>query len=80
MKCQKCKYYVIGELMGQCNRFPRPVNKSPNHWCGEYVLKEMTLEVVPDNVRENVQNITQIGEVVEIKKRGRKPNANKGTE
>lgn len=74
MKCQQCKYYVIGELMGQCNRFPRPVNKSPNHWCGEYVLKEMTLEVVPDNVP------VATGEVVEIKKRGRKPNANKGTE
>lgn len=80
MKCQQCKYYVIGELMGQCNRFPRPVNKGPSHWCGEYVVKEVTLEVVPDNVRENVQNITQIGEVVEIKKRGRKPSVNKGTE
>lgn len=57
--------------MGQCNRFPRPVNKSPSHWCGEYVLKEVTLEVVPDNVP---------GEVVEIKKRGRKPSVNKGTE
>lgn len=74
MKCQQCKFYTIGELMGQCNRFPRPVNKSPNHWCGEYVLKEVTLEVVPDNVP------VVTGEIVEIKKRGRKPNANKGTE
>lgn len=60
--------------MGQCNRFPRPVNKSPSHWCGEYVLKEVTLEVVPDNV------LVVPGEVVEIKKRGRKPSVNKGTE
>jgi hypothetical protein len=75
MKCKQCKYYTIGELMGQCNRFPRPVNKSPSHWCGEFVLKEVTLEVVPDNVP-----VVVIGELVEIKKRGRKPNVNKGTE
>ena len=60
--------------MGQCNRFPRPINKSPSHWCGEYVLKEVTFEIVP----EIAPVVT--GEVVEIKKRGRKPNANKGTE
>jgi hypothetical protein len=75
MKCKQCRYYTIGELMGQCNRFPRPVNKSPSHWCGEFVLKEVTLEVVPDNVP-----VVVIGELVEIKKRGRKPNVNKGTE
>lgn len=74
MKCQQCKYYVIGDLMGQCNRYPKPISKGPSHWCGEFVEKQVVLEVVPEVVQ------VATGEVVEIKKRGRKPNANKGTE
>ena len=32
MKCNICKFYHTGS----CHRFPRPVQFTEDHWCGEY--------------------------------------------
>jgi len=46
--CNSCLFFVVGERMGICKRFPSAVNKSNDDWCGEWsiseseALKEMT--------------------------------------
>ena len=38
--CNSCLFFVNGERMGICRRFPSAVNKPKDDWCGEYVLSE----------------------------------------
>ena len=49
--------------MGSCKRYPETKNKSPNDWCGEYVLKNIMYESIIHQVYVAVEPIT--------KKRGR---------
>ena len=34
--CNSCLFFVVGERMGICKRYPSAVNKSNDDWCGEY--------------------------------------------
>jgi hypothetical protein len=38
--CNSCLFFVSGERMGICKRYPSAVNKSNEDWCGEYRLEE----------------------------------------
>ena len=38
--CNSCLFFVVGERMGICKRFPSAVNKSNEDWCGEWQIKE----------------------------------------
>ena len=37
--CQVCLFFVLGERMGICKRFPVAVNKSNDDWCGEWRIE-----------------------------------------
>jgi hypothetical protein len=43
--CKSCLFFIDGERMGICRRFPVPVNKSKTDWCGEYSLSEKSLSL-----------------------------------
>ena len=34
--CYDCLFWLRGDMMGQCRRFPEHLNKHQNDWCGEY--------------------------------------------
>jgi hypothetical protein len=34
--CNSCLFFVVGERMGICKRYPHAVNKSNDDWCGEF--------------------------------------------
>ena len=34
--CNSCLFFVVGERLGICKRFPSAVNKSNDDWCGEF--------------------------------------------
>ena len=38
--CNSCLFFVLGERMGICKRFPSAVNKSNEDWCGEWRISE----------------------------------------
>lgn len=40
--CNSCKFFKASEnkIIQYCHRYPTPVNTSPSHWCGEYVVKK----------------------------------------
>ena len=61
--CNSCKFYFTGDQMGSCKRYPETKNKSPNDWCGEYVIKNIMYESIINQVYVAVEPIT--------KKRGR---------
>lgn len=44
-KCSNCKYYIEHEhndsyggtfKISMCRRYPKPIDVSSDHWCGEY--------------------------------------------
>ena len=43
--CNSCLFFVDGERMGICKRFPSAVNKPKDDWCGEYSLSEKSLSL-----------------------------------
>jgi len=40
--CSDCLYWMRGDVIGQCRRFPVSETKHQNSWCGEY--SEITFE------------------------------------
>jgi hypothetical protein len=34
--CNSCLFFVSGERMGLCKRYPISTNKSNDDWCGEF--------------------------------------------
>jgi hypothetical protein len=67
-KCKTCTYFVVGQVMGSCRRYPENQNKHENDWCGEHQLAMMTVPVY--------DILTDETKMVQMpKKRGRKKNA-----
>jgi hypothetical protein len=53
--CNTCLFFVVGERMGICKRFPTAVNKSNDDWCGEWELTEsMALDLMVQQMTEPV--------------------------
>lgn len=54
--CNSCLFFVDGERMGICKRFPSAVNKPKDDWCGEYSLsdKSLSLEALVQAMTEPV--------------------------
>jgi len=45
--CASCLFFVLGERMGICKRFPSAVNKSNDDWCGEWrITQSLALEAL----------------------------------
>jgi hypothetical protein len=34
--CNSCLFFVFGERMGECKRYPISANKANDDWCGEF--------------------------------------------
>jgi hypothetical protein len=34
--CNSCLFFVVGERMGECKRYPISTNKANDDWCGEF--------------------------------------------
>jgi hypothetical protein len=74
--CQTCRFFVTGQVMGACRRYPEMQNKHEMDWCGEHI--QQTIKMVSLPVYDITTDETKVAEMpVERKKPGRKPkNAN----
>lgn len=74
--CKNCRFFVTGQVMGACRRYPELHNKHEMDWCGEY--QEQHVQMVKLPVYDITTDETKTADVpVERKKPGRKPkNAN----
>ena len=54
--CNSCRFFVsANNFMGQCHRYPEPINKAPGSWCGEWRLEEsVAIEAMVQQVVEPV--------------------------
>ena len=53
--CASCLFFVVGERMGICKRFPFAVNKSNDDWYGEWRIAEsLALEALVQVMTEPV--------------------------
>jgi hypothetical protein len=43
--CNFCKFFSSGERLGICKRYPEPVNKSKDDWCGEFLSQKINLPI-----------------------------------
>ena len=63
--CNSCLFFIDGERMGICRRFPAPINKSKSDWCGEYAISSPALQAL-------VKSIVEPSVTLDVKKsRGR---------
>jgi hypothetical protein len=66
--CNSCLFFVSGERMGECKRYPISTNKSNDDWCGEYQLDEKSL-----SLEAMVQAMTKPVLLTELKKQRGRP-------
>ena len=45
--CKSCRFYVTGNLLGQCRRFPTFMNRHQNEWCGEHAEEIFVSDYAP---------------------------------
>jgi len=50
--CKTCLFFIDGERMGICRRFPAPVNKSKTDWCGEYSISSPAFQALVESISE----------------------------
>jgi hypothetical protein len=62
--CKSCAYFLGGDNMGQCRRYPTYQNRHQNEWCGEFVVKN-------EQFASMVEVLTQQVTTEEPKRRGR---------
>lgn len=43
--CNSCRFFSKDSSLGSCKRYPAPINKALNDWCGEFVLSEESLSL-----------------------------------
>jgi hypothetical protein len=74
VRCKTCRYFLNGQVIGACRRFPEVQNKHEMDWCGEHQLPVMVTMPLYDIMTDE----TVMAKVpVPAKKPGRKPkNAN----
>ena len=77
VRCKTCKFFVTGQVMGACRRYPEMQNKHEMDWCGEHQIKMVTLPVYDIMTDETKVAEVPAAVAAEPKKPGRKPkNAN----
>lgn len=64
--CKVCRFFQDAGPMGVCRRYPTFQNRHITEWCGEFVLNETLLVVLPVMSEESV-----VIEQQERKRRGR---------
>ena len=64
VSCSTCRFWIYGQVMGVCRRYPEVHNKHERDWCGEH--QATMVKMVP------VVNIKMRDEEP-VKKPGRKP-------
>lgn len=74
--CKNCRFFVNGQVMGACRRYPAMQNKHEMDWCGEH--QEQPVQMVTLPVYDITTDETKTAEVPVVRKKpGRKPkNAN----
>ena len=45
VRCKTCRFYVTGQVMGACRRYPEMQNKHEMDWCGEHQIKMVVVPV-----------------------------------
>jgi hypothetical protein len=51
--CNSCLFFVVGERMGICKRYPISANKSIDDWCGEFsAIKNKAIEAITEKLSE----------------------------
>jgi hypothetical protein len=50
--CKSCLFFIDGDRMGICRRFPAPVNKSKTDWCGEFSISSPAFEALVGSIAE----------------------------
>jgi hypothetical protein len=49
--CNSCLFFVVGERMGVCKRYPSAVNKSNDDWCGDFsAIKNKAIEAITEKL------------------------------
>jgi len=65
MKCEDCKYYVLGKpnavvyREGQCFRYPEKTYHMRGDWCGEFCSKTVTKKVAKKRGRPTKKKVTK---------------------
>ena len=52
--CKSCLFFIDGDRMGICRRFPAPVNKSKTDWCGEFSISSPAFQALVQSIAEPV--------------------------
>ena len=82
VRCKTCRYFVTGQVMGACRRYPEMQNKHEMDWCGEHQLRQVVTLPVYDIMTDETKQAevpvkVEISLAPEPKRPGRKPkNAN----
>jgi hypothetical protein len=50
--CKSCLFFIDGERMGICRRFPLPVNKAKSDWCGEFSISSPAFQALVESIAE----------------------------
>jgi len=69
VRCKTCRFFVNGQVMGACRRYPEMHNKHEMDWCGEHQVAMVELPVY--DIMTDETKVAQVP--VERKKPGRKP-------
>lgn len=64
VSCSTCRFWIVGQVMGVCRRYPQAHNKHERDWCGEH--QAAIVKMVP------LVNVKLMDEQP-TKKPGRKP-------
>ena len=76
VRYKTCRFFVTGQVMGACRRYPEMQNKHEMDWCGEHQLKQVVTLPVYDIMTDETK-MAEVPVAPEVKKPGRKPkNAN----
>ena len=70
--CKTCRFFVTGQVMGACRRYPEMQNKHEMDWGGEHQIKMVTLPVY-DIMSDETKQAEVPAAIVQRKKPGRKP-------
>ena len=75
-KCISCKFFLGGQVLGECHRFPQSISKHENDWCGEYSKNHNYVATVINFVNtfdDNREDIVQSTVQQPVKRKAGRP-------